>query len=100
MGLLDFFKLWWNRRLPPAPPLTPVKFPEANKNLLKPGRMTDDEYSSLWVYTDGNECLSCWKMNWRHRLNALLFGRVWLCVLSGKTQPPVWLDCDKSVFKE
>lgn len=25
-------------------------------------------------------------------------GKVWLSVLSGHTQPPVWLDCTKTVF--
>lgn len=30
---------------------------------------------------------------------ALLFGKVWLSVLSGGSQPPVWLDCDNTVFE-
>lgn len=56
--------------------MKPIKFKEANKNLLKPQSMTDDECSSLWVYTDGEQCISCWKMNWKQRIMALLFGRV------------------------
>lgn len=79
--------------------MIPVKFPEANKNLLKPHNMTDAECSSLWVYTDGMQCISCWKLSWKQRLKALLFGKVWLSVRSGVTQPPVWLDCDKTVFE-
>lgn len=82
----------------PIPPLYPVKFPEANKNLLKPIDMTDEECSSLWVYTNGNECISCWKIPLRQRLSALIHGKIWLCVLSGQTQPPVWLECSKTVF--
>ena len=80
--------------------MKPIKFKEANKNLLKPQSMTDEECSSLWVYTDGEQCISYWKMNWKQRIMALLFGRVWLSVLSGQTQPPVWVDCDKTVFMQ
>ena len=79
--------------------MKPIKFAEANKNLLKPSSMSDAECRSLWVYTDGRECVSCWKLTWAQRIKALLFGRIWLSVLSGQTQPPVWLDCAKTVFK-
>lgn len=79
--------------------MIPIKFDEANKNLLKPESMTDEECSSLWVFTDGEQCISCWKLSVIQRIKALLFGKVWLSVLSGQTQPPVWLDCDKTVFK-
>lgn len=75
-----------------------TKFPQANKNLSKPDSMTDEECSSLWIFTDGKQCISCWKLNWKQRFSALIFGKVWLSVLSGQTQPPVWLDCTKSVF--
>lgn len=80
--------------------LNPIKFKEANKNLLKPDSMTDEECGSLWVYSDGWQCISCWKLTIRQRLAALLHGRVWLSVIGGSTQPPVWLDCGKTVFKE
>lgn len=80
--------------------MTPIKFRQANRNLLKPDSMTDEECSSLWVYTDGAKCISCWKLGLKERLSALIFGKVWLAVLSGKRQPPVWLDCTKSVFEE
>lgn len=79
--------------------MVPVKFKEANRKLLKPEGMTDEECSALWVYTDGKQCISCWKLSWKQRIKALLFGRVWLSVLYGGTQPPVWLDCDKTVFE-
>ena len=80
--------------------MKPIKFKQANKNLLKPDSMTDEECSSLWVFTDGGQCVSCWKLSWKQRLAALFFGKVWLGVLSGSTQPPVWLDCTKTVFEE
>lgn len=80
--------------------MKPIKFKEATKNLLKPENMTDEECSSLWVYNDGRECVSCWRLTWKERIKALLFGKVWLGVLSGFTQPPVWLVCDKTVFTQ
>lgn len=79
--------------------MKPIKFKQANKNLLKPDSMTDEECSSLWVHTDGKQCLSCWKLNFKQRISALIFGKVWMCILSGSTQPPVWLDCTREVFE-
>ena len=79
--------------------MKPIKFAEANRELKKPADMTDEECKSLYVYTDGIDCISCWKMNFRQRLTALIFGKVWLSVHSGGTQPPVWLWCGKTVFK-
>lgn len=76
--------------------MEPLNFPEANSELSAPIGMPTDECSNLHVMTDGKQCLSLWSMSWRERLSALLFGRVWLCVLSGKTQPPVWLRAERS----
>ena len=84
----------------PNEPLHPIRFMEANKNLLKPDSMNEEECSSLYVYTDGSQCISCWKMSLAARIKALLHGRVWLSVLGGSTQPPVWLACGKTVFRK
>lgn len=78
--------------------LMPVKFPQANRNLTKPSNMDDDECGSLWVFTDGECCISCWKLTFWQRLAVLFHGTIWLSVLSGNTQPPVWLACNKTVF--
>lgn len=77
-----------------------IKFKEANKCLRKPPGMTDEECGSLWVHCDGRECVSCWTMNWKERLAALFFGRIWLFVMFGETQPPVSVMCCKTVFEE
>lgn len=79
--------------------LEPVSFPEANLMLIKPESMTDEECRSLGVYTDGRECISKWHFDFWKRLSVLFFGTVWLSVLSGSTQPPVWLDPGKNIFK-
>ena len=53
-----------------------IKFKQANRNLLKPNSMTDEECKSLWVFTDNRECISCWKLSFKQRLSALFFGTV------------------------
>ena len=72
--------------------MKPITFVEHNAVLQKPANMTDKECGSLSVYRDGKQCISCWKMSFKERISALLFGKVWLYVLSGNTQPPVALE--------
>jgi hypothetical protein len=80
--------------------MRPDKFEQANKGLTAPEGMTKDECGDLPVYNDGLMSISCWKMTWRERLSALFFGRVWLWVHAGKTQPPVALAVAKTIFKK
>lgn len=80
--------------------MQPIKFKEANKDLLKPEGMTDAECGSLPIFTDGKQCISLWQLTWKERFQVLFFGRIWLGVLSGQTQPPVWLDSQKTVFRK
>ena len=78
--------------------MKPIQFPESNKTLLAPQGMTEEECGSLFVYNDGEQSVSCWEMTWKERLSALLFGKVWLYVWFGNTQPPVALEATKTVF--
>lgn len=80
--------------------MEPIQFPQANKNLLKPENMTDEECSSLPVFTDGQQCISLWKMTWIERLNVLLFGKLWVFVISGYTQPPIGFMVNKDIFRK
>jgi hypothetical protein len=52
------------------------------------------------VFNDGQQSVSCWQMTWRERLAALFFGRVWLFVYFGASQPPVRMEVEKTVFQE
>lgn len=75
--------------------MQPTRFPEANRKLTLPG----EDSAPLWIHTDGQACISCWRLNWRDRLRALLHGRVWLWVFSGAvTQAPVSLECRETPF--
>jgi len=80
--------------------MKPVKFKEANKNLLKPSSMTDDECGSLWVFNDDTQCISCWKVPFWNRIKLLFHGNVWLSIFGGNTQPPCWVYVNKTIFKK
>jgi hypothetical protein len=77
--------------------MKPINFKEANKILLRPESMTDAECGALHVYTEGKYCLSCWRPSLREKLSILLFGKVWLWVMSGATQPPVTLEGKQTI---
>jgi len=83
--------------------MKPIPFYHSSK-ILQP---SDHEYSEnvtgvspLSVWTDGEQCVSCWAMSFRERLSALLFGRVWLALLSGETQPPACILVSKSYLTQ
>ena len=80
--------------------MDPISFKNVTKVLEKPEGMTDEECGPLPVFNDGKLNISLWKMSLRERFYALLFGRVWLFVFSGKTQPPVGLSVERDVFEE
>lgn len=80
--------------------MTPSPFFGSNRVLGPPaghdGRRL--QIAPLPVWTDGEVCLSSWKLSLRERVAALVFGRVWLWVASGKTQPPVSLSAERTPF--
>lgn len=78
--------------------MKPIQFKEATVELQKPQSMTDEECSSLHIYQTQDTCISCWKANFWQRVKFLFHGKIWLGVVSGHTQPPVWLDCTNTVF--
>jgi len=79
--------------------MKPIKFKEATVELKKPQSMTDEECGSLYIHqSEDGTCISLWTTSFWNRLKFLLHGKIWLGVYSGKTQPPVWLDCTKTVF--
>ena len=79
--------------------MKPKKFKQATIELKKPTSMTDEECGSLYVLqTERGECISLWTTSFWERLKFLFHGKLWLGVHSGEKQPPVWLDCTKSIF--
>lgn len=55
--------------------------------------------ADLHYWSDGDQCVSCWKPTRKERLSILINGKVWLGVRSGKTQPAVFVSGEKSIFK-
>ena len=73
--------------------MIPIEFAESTKVLGKPSVMSNSECGSLPVYSDGKKCMSCWKASWQERLYMLFTGKVWIGVVSGNTQPPIYAIC-------
>lgn len=78
--------------------MKPIDFKQSTKVLQRSSDITDDECASLPVWSDGMQCVSCWKPSLSERILVAFGGKVWLGVASGSTQPPVFLS-GKNVFK-
>lgn len=76
--------------------MTPENFAESNFTYTAPKSMPD--CGDLPVQRHGDGILSCWRMTWRERLSALLFGRCWLN-LHATAQPPVWLCVSRRIHR-
>jgi len=75
--------------------MKPIKFKEQTTILY--GRWS---IKPLPIYSDGTVCVSCWRLKFAEKIKALFFGKIWLRVRSGNTQPPVSMICDKRGFIE
>jgi len=83
--------------------MRPIQFKRSNKMLQPSGEQYSDNVvgvDPLPIWTDGEQCVSCWEMSFRERLSALLFGHVWLALLSGETQSPACLSVTRVYLQE
>lgn len=83
--------------------MEPIKFPEANSVLHPSGQSYSSNIISvkaLHVWTDKEQCVSCWQLTWQDRLKALFYGKLWISVLFGETQPPICPIIDKTYFAQ
>lgn len=80
--------------------MKPIEFKEQTKILSKPDGMTDEECGSLAVFNDGFQSISLWQLSWKERFQIFFFGKIWIGVVFGQTQPPIWLSTEKTVFDE
>lgn len=55
--------------------------------------------AGLPIWTDGEQCVSRWKLGFIERLCVLFTGKVWVSVLSGSAQPPIAVSGAVSYFK-
>ncbi|MDD3019486.1 MAG: hypothetical protein PHX61_00735 [Alphaproteobacteria bacterium] len=61
--------------------------------------MSESECQSLPVWCDGKQCVSCWKPTIADRIRIALGGNIWLGVMSGNTQPPVFISGEQVFAK-
>lgn len=82
--------------------MTPTNFLGSNRVLCPPAEhdAVCVPIAPLPIWTDGEVCVSSWKLTLRERIAALVFGRVWLWVASGMTQPPVALSAERTPFSD
>ncbi len=83
--------------------MKPVNFKRSNKTLQPSGAKYSANVTGvepLHIFTDGEQCVSCWRMTWKERLNALIFGKVWVATLTGQTQPPLFVEAAKTYLRE
>ena len=81
--------------------MKPIPFPEAMKDLQPSGRQYSENVESvkpLPIWTDGEQCVSLWRMSLRERLAMLFRGTIWVQVLSGQSQPPITFWTGKKFF--
>lgn len=78
--------------------MEPATFEHQNKTLARPQDMSEEECGPLPVYSDGKMCISSWDLSLKERISALIFGKAWLWVYSGSTQPPVSIEATRTIF--
>lgn len=71
--------------------MKPINFKQQNTVLEKPENMKDSECSALPTFRDGKQCISCWELSEQDLEEINKTKKVYLGVLSGNTQPPVFL---------
>ncbi|MCC3156441.1 hypothetical protein LJ737_04285 [Hymenobacter sp. 15J16-1T3B] len=70
----------------------PIQFPEANAELGPPPGMSTDDCRPLPILRKDNQCISMWKLAPEEMASINLTGCVCVGVLSGQTQPPIWVE--------
>lgn len=72
-----------------------IKFAGANRMLLPPH--SAENFDALHTYTNGICSVSCWELTPDELAEVQRTGRVFLTVLSGQTQPPVFVGSEDAV---
>lgn len=73
----------------------PTDFP--GTNLLLVGPAGRDDVSPMHVFTNGMFCVSCWELTDEEIAEITRARKVFLCVMSGGNQPPVYVGTEDAV---
>lgn len=68
----------------------PVEFEFMNKMLVAPRGQPD--VMPLPIFTDGVQSVSCWELPPEHLEEVKKTGKIWIGIVSGVTQPPLWVS--------
>lgn len=79
--------------------MKPIKF----KEMITDSGLQNKEQPTLdlpaLMFSEG--FLSCWKLSFRDRISALVFGKVWLQVQAAPGEhPPIGMECRNSFTKK
>lgn len=72
----------------------PIKWKGANKILVAPQDTTKEQVQDLHVFSNGNVCVSKWKLSEEAIKEIIDTGCIFLSVYSGSSQPPVFLGSE------
>lgn len=75
----------------------PVNFKGANGDLLAPNGVDDVSCSSLPVFRNGINCVSCWEFSEAEITEIIKTKRIYISLWSGKTQPPIYVGTEERV---
>ena len=79
--------------------MNPALFDQANRTFTKPVDWPlESQCGDLRAFQDDRQIISLWEPSLRERLSVLIFGRVWLRIVS-QTQPPVAVEAKRTVFQ-
>ncbi len=73
----------------------PVHFHGANMVLGPP--QGSENVCDLFTYTNGRCSVSCWEFSPEELAEIMRTGRVFVSILSGSTQPPVFIGSEENV---
>jgi len=59
----------------------------------------EGECGGLPIMREGGACISCWKLDDKERAAIAAGAHVYLAVISGETQPAVWLSVGRSAVR-
>lgn len=69
----------------------------ANRTLGPPRGMDETQVSRLPIFSNGVTCVSCWQFSDEEIAEIARTKRVFVSILSGQTQPPVFVGSESEV---
>lgn len=75
----------------------PIKFNGMNYELSKPKGMDDLQCSSLPVFRNEINCVSCWEFTDEEIQEIIKTKRIYVSLWSGFTQPPILLGTEDAI---